>query len=453
MQLKVFVRNLSLSLLLIFVCYSCSMPRWVKTYPISDSYFVGIGVAEKEGSPQEYRARARNHALSEMAASISVVVTSESSQKFIQDNHHVTKDQFSELVQTRTEMDLSSYPYRLIDTWEDNNHFYAYYSLNRNEYLRIRKERLSEAINRARNHYDDAMLGFEENSYSFAMQALLDAFSEINDFIGSDLSYYDRDKNETVYVDVRILSALRSLLSQVSFQTEQRLVQGRFLRGLQHPLMFQLVLETTPEPIRMSQFPFHLNYDNQGIQLMTHGLTDGDGWGEIDIQAFMLPTQRQSITVRPGDARMAALSDFLSIPELSFRIHVSGDRISYRTVIGHNDFRDIPAAGFVNKLDVLINKDLFQSTSRQSLVTYELNIRMKDNRSLHGRFNYVIGFELRAVASRGSVTETVYRHSGEETGQGRSMQEAVKNAFGKFLVKLELEPVEQVLINHLRAGY
>lgn len=449
MHWKAFFRALSLSLFSLFICNGCSTPGWVKTFPVSDSYFIGIGVAEKKGNPQKYRARARNLALSEMAASISVVITSESSQRFIQDNHQVTKDQFSELVQTRTEMDLSNYPYRLIDTYEDDQYFYAYYSLNRKDYFRIRNERLAGAISRARSHYDDAMLGLEENSHSLAIQALLDAFGEINDFVGSDLSYYDRDKGETVYVDVKILSELRSLLSSMSLKTEQRLVQGHFLQGLHNPLMFQLVLETTAESTQMGHFPFHVNYDDKGILLRTNGLTDGDGWGEIDIQAFMLPTRQQSITVRPGDTRMADLNDFLSIPELSFRFHVSGDRIPYRIAIGQNDFREMPAAGLISKFDVLINKDLFQLTSRQSLVTYELNIKMKDNRSLHGRFNYLIGFELLASAELDGGRETVYRFSGEETGQGRSMQEAVNNAFNTFLAKLELEQVEQTLINHL----
>ena len=53
-------------------------PAWVKSTPTDPAYYHGIGSASKTANSNDYRERARQNALSEIAGNISVNVSSSS---------------------------------------------------------------------------------------------------------------------------------------------------------------------------------------------------------------------------------------------------------------------------------------------------------------------------------------------------------------------------------------
>ena len=49
-----------------------SIPAWVKEYPVSDSHYIGIGIADRSTHPQDYIQVAQQNALQNLSSQIKV---------------------------------------------------------------------------------------------------------------------------------------------------------------------------------------------------------------------------------------------------------------------------------------------------------------------------------------------------------------------------------------------
>jgi len=70
--------HLLLLTLLIFSCQSskqtteldAGIPAWVKQYPVSESHYIGIGIADRSSHPQDYIQIAQQNALQNLSSQI-----------------------------------------------------------------------------------------------------------------------------------------------------------------------------------------------------------------------------------------------------------------------------------------------------------------------------------------------------------------------------------------------
>ena len=53
-------------------------PSWVKEYPVSDSHYIGIGIADRNSHPQDYIQVAQQNALQNLSSQIKVNISSQS---------------------------------------------------------------------------------------------------------------------------------------------------------------------------------------------------------------------------------------------------------------------------------------------------------------------------------------------------------------------------------------
>ena len=54
------------------------IPAWVKEYPVSDSHYIGIGIADRSTHPQDYIQVAQQNALLNLSSQIKVSISSQS---------------------------------------------------------------------------------------------------------------------------------------------------------------------------------------------------------------------------------------------------------------------------------------------------------------------------------------------------------------------------------------
>jgi len=135
-------------LLLIYICCltSCLLvvaqaPSWVTTHPISEKEYIGIGMAPI--SEADYMKKATLNALSDIASQIAVKIENNS---FL---HVIDVDGKSrELFEDKIHGSLASWleGQELKETYQSDNSYYVYYTLDKKLYAQKSKERRNKAI-------------------------------------------------------------------------------------------------------------------------------------------------------------------------------------------------------------------------------------------------------------------------------------------------------------------
>ena len=144
-----------ISMLVLFTLWACSsqkeisrnepiepiLPTWAQSRPISSTYYIGIGVAQK-GSGQDFRGVAKENALSDLASEIKVNVNS-NSLLYTLEREYKFEQEFRETIRTSTDLDLEDF--ELVENWEDENSYWMYYRLNKATYAENQRQKKEAA--------------------------------------------------------------------------------------------------------------------------------------------------------------------------------------------------------------------------------------------------------------------------------------------------------------------
>ena len=132
------MNKLSLLLLTLFII-SCqyskqtteldsSIPAWVKEYPVSESHYIGIGIADKSNHPQDYIRVAQQNALQNLSSQIKVSISSQS--VFLQmDRKYGYEEDYKSNIEVKANEILEGY--ELVGTFTQQNEYWVYYRLNK----------------------------------------------------------------------------------------------------------------------------------------------------------------------------------------------------------------------------------------------------------------------------------------------------------------------------------
>lgn len=159
-------------------------PEWVLQTPNHPSYYHGVGMVPKN-EQFDYRERARQVALNELAGSISVNISSSSALNYFEFDH-LSSEFFRDNIRISTQEYLEGY--ELIGNWENDQQYWVYYRLSKARYQQIKQERISRALNISQSKFDQARLFAGQGRMSDALGFYVRAFEDIRDFIGEDLT-------------------------------------------------------------------------------------------------------------------------------------------------------------------------------------------------------------------------------------------------------------------------
>jgi len=154
-------------------------PEWVINEPKSDDdYWVGIGIIEKP-LPDDYRWRAQQRALNEIASHIKVHVTGSATDIFQELNYNVD-EYFEATIKTRVDQNINDVEY--VDHYESKSEFKAYARLSKKKYFaelaRKRRKAVSTSLELIAKSEP-----FNVNSFNYMSSALL----EIRPYLDQDL--------------------------------------------------------------------------------------------------------------------------------------------------------------------------------------------------------------------------------------------------------------------------
>tara|TARA_B100000963_G_scaffold271181_1_gene239362 strand:- start:4032 stop:5393 length:1362 start_codon:yes stop_codon:yes gene_type:complete len=202
---------LILASLFIFSCHSSKqtnqlddgIPFWVKEYPVSDSHYVGVGIADRSTHPQDYIQVAQQNALQNLSSQIKVNISSQS--VFLQiDREYGYEEDFKSNIQVKANQMLEGY--ELVGTFTQQNEHWVYYRLSKQLYQETRKARIQEAIEESKYFLNKAILYYTpaKEKYIYFVRAL----DVLEPFLSEPLK--TQFERENVFLGNEIISRFRS---------------------------------------------------------------------------------------------------------------------------------------------------------------------------------------------------------------------------------------------------
>jgi hypothetical protein len=158
-------------------------PEWVKQSPNNPSFYHGVGSAVKTAQ-MDFREKAKQSALSDMAGNISVNISSSS--VFSQ---YEFDNKLSEYFKDNIKLSTQSYleGYEVVGSWENAERYWVYYRISKSEYERIKNERIQSALEKSLGDFNEAGTFNRAGNTSEAIKFYIRATEKIKDFLGEDL--------------------------------------------------------------------------------------------------------------------------------------------------------------------------------------------------------------------------------------------------------------------------
>ena len=179
-------------------------PSWVKEYPVSSDYYIGIGIADRSKHPENYIQVAQQNALQNLSAQIKVNIATES--VFLQmEREYAFEEDFKSNIKVNAKEYLEQY--ELVGSYTHTNEYWVYYRLNKALHNEIREARISEAIDEAKNYLEKAVSNIKKKEkFIFYVKAL----EVLEPYLSEPLTTeFERQK---VYLGSEIIARFRSFM-------------------------------------------------------------------------------------------------------------------------------------------------------------------------------------------------------------------------------------------------
>ena len=200
-----------IAFLLLFSCNSPKevantmdgIPEWVKEYPVSETHYTGIGIADRSTHPLDYIKIAQQNALQNLMSQIKVTISSQS--VFLQmERESGYEEDFKSNIEVKAKEILEGY--ELVSTYTQSNEYWVYYQLSKQKYHETRNARIQEAIEESKYFLNKAVLFSTpyKDKYIYYVQAM----AKLEPYLSEPLlTEFDR---ENVYLGSEIIARFRS---------------------------------------------------------------------------------------------------------------------------------------------------------------------------------------------------------------------------------------------------
>ena len=118
-----------------------------KTISISQTHYIGIGLADKNKYPTEYIKIAQKNALQNLISQIKVNISSQSLMFRLQKELELKQD-INSFIKVKSEDIIEGY--ELIDTYTNGNEYWVYYKLDKEHYKKIKNQKINSATEKSK---------------------------------------------------------------------------------------------------------------------------------------------------------------------------------------------------------------------------------------------------------------------------------------------------------------
>ena len=289
-------------------------PQWITNRPISSDTYIGIGKALK--NIEDYRAIAKQNALTDLSSEISVLLSSESIFHQV-DKGDSYREDYQSLIQVESKKELEGYTQ--LASWENNKEYWVYYQLSKSEWNNLRKTRREQVVKDAYSYYKVAEKYLVEQDVSSAVFYAVKALDALRLYMNEPINHPDFE----VPLDVICFQFLADIHSSVTYEV----ILGQQYRNI--VLMgTDISLESFDVSVGKSIIPFKIRSSFRGVPNLVY--SDDEGFVKIRVQGmdvykkehFIQFTLDWDLLVAEANAS-PWLRSFIDFPDNSFKITVN----------------------------------------------------------------------------------------------------------------------------------
>lgn len=260
-------------------------PNWVDRSPSSTLNYIGIGVVNK--NLPNFRVAAQKQALDAIASEVSVTISSESVLKTTE-NSNSFEQEFRQNIQINSDKYLEGY--ELMDSFEDEQFFYVYYSLSRQKYADLKAQRFQEAIKNALGFYQEALVYANQGATRFAMVNFTKSMEAIVEYLDQNIIVTLNGSSAVLPLEiVRSMNETEQSVQIISSFNHHNFALGQNLKNTD--IQF-FVLNSLKSPL--ANYPVILSYKNQFNQQFS-GSTNAEGMYSPGITKIRSEQKNQEI--------------------------------------------------------------------------------------------------------------------------------------------------------------
>lgn len=305
-------------------------PAWVNSRPVSDAYYIGIGLCPKNRS--DFQETAKKNALNDLASEISVKVEG-SSLLYTLDQKTSFTESYTGTINTKTSEQLEGY--ELVDSWDSGNEQWIYYRLSKAEHARIKAERKSKAIGTATDLYARAQQSLQAGDLKTTIDQDLRALLAMKEYWGENDKALIGDKEVPVVNEIygHMQSTINGVLLTALPERCKLEQSGHFRREL----MITARTKQGGHDKDLAQLPLVISYPGMSGKVSELKSTDTDGHVRVSVQRVDLQnTARELVATIDMDALVSKelepafvspLVASLNVPKLAVPIDVDMPRV------------------------------------------------------------------------------------------------------------------------------
>lgn len=267
------------TLLLLLSLVFSSQPDWVKKRPINNSYFIGIGISSKNLS-RDYIQSAKNDALSDLSSEISVTISSKLID-ILTEKSGLSQEEVVSEIRSSTKADLEGF--ELVDTWEDEYEYWAYYRLSKALYEKQKKLKREAAINLSLDLFSKAKE--KENNWqakgatiSAAIEYYIQSLKPIQKYYATPLK--TTYNGEIIFLQNEILSSLQWILSKIKLQVNNSKLEIKAGSSLNESLEVQVIFSDGGKDVNVTNIPVNFSFIRGEGELIRIARTDSEGYAK-----------------------------------------------------------------------------------------------------------------------------------------------------------------------------
>lgn len=245
------------------------LPQWVKNKPVHPEYYIGVGSSLKTVNVNEYKTTAKNNALADLASEVSVNISSSSVLQQFENTFGYGEDFQSDI---RTESAEQLEGYNLVNTFEDDTHYWVYYRMSKKEYQKIKEQRKNEAIQIGLDFYQKAQEYRQNNQHLNAFTHYIKGLESVKGYFSESLeTTYNQ---QTIYLGNELFSGLMSLVNDIEIVPGTQSLTLTKSKPLPSGALTFTVVDNENEPVGGVPVVFLLNnrpLRNNKTQTPVHG--------------------------------------------------------------------------------------------------------------------------------------------------------------------------------------
>jgi len=233
-------------------------PDWVKDRPVSNEYYIGIGMAKTYKN--NYTKVAKNNALTDMISEISVEISSKSVLSQFEDESGF-REEFESITKSKMKDELENH--ELVDTWKGKDNYWVYYRLSKEKYHRRKQEKLEKAKDLAKDFYEKAREAEKAYNVPNALNYYVKAFEAVKPHLDEDISVFTFDGR--INLGNSIYQNVQEIFSSIEFRPDQKVFDIRALSAGNNPVTATVYYSKDGERQRVSDLPVVFSFPELDI--------------------------------------------------------------------------------------------------------------------------------------------------------------------------------------------